>query len=209
MRMVLALYLLFGVHVSACSNGNDENNAGTSGLKPAENAVLNSDVNLQNTPGSSAETPSPNPRDVVIFDGKNYIKKSGWKTPPKKDTYVDESYDQGDVMYLTESGKRVRKNTVLYGYRTSWWHSQEFYYDRGDLDYLKGKLEAVAFMEISANGKVFMHSITVGKVVRLSSNNLDHQDPFGYRIQDRDGDGIFETLLPDESGIVVPNWVLK
>ena len=55
-----------------------------------------------------------------------------------------------------------------------------------------------------------MYSITVEKVVTPSpSNNEDHVDPFGYRIQDRDGDGIFETLLPRGTDIVVPNWVLK
>lgn len=207
MKLVLSLYLLlFSVHISGCSNGIEGKNAAPSATKPAENAVLPSEVHFQNRPHPSKENPSPKPRDVVMFDGKQYVKKSGWKTPPKKDTYIDESYDQGDVMYLTESGKRVRTNTILYDYRTSWWHSQEFHYEGRDLDYLKGKLESLSFMEISANGKVFMYSITVGP---LTLNDLNHRDPFGYRIQDRDGDGIFETLLPRDADIVIPNWVVN
>lgn len=209
MKVAFSLYLLlFGVHIFACSGAIDDTNSGASGPKPAENAVLNSEVNHQNTPGPSGENASPNPRDIVLFDGKTYIKKSGWKTPSRRDTYIDESYDQGSVEGRTEKGKQVRTNTLLYGYRTSWWHSQDFYYAGRDLDYLKGKLESLSFMETSVNGKVFMYSITVGPLIL---NDLDHRDPFGYQIQDRDGDGIFETLLSrsDESDIVVPNWVLK
>ncbi|MGD9631122.1 MAG: hypothetical protein AB7V18_17940 [Pyrinomonadaceae bacterium] len=207
MRIVLSLYLLlFGVHFSGCSKGIEGDNAAPSSPKPTENAVLPSAVNLQDTPGAPVESSSPNPGDVVLFDGKYYKKKSGWKTPPKNDTYIDESYDQGSVEGRTEKGKQVRTNTLLYGYRTSWWHSQDFYYEGRDLDYLKGKLESLSFMETSVNGKVFMYSITVGPLIL---NDLDHKDPFGYRIQDRDGDGIFETLLPRDADVVVSDWVLK
>lgn len=201
--------LLFGTHFFACSGAIGDRRAGPSVPKPAENALLNSAVDPRATPGPSGENASHDTRDTVVFDGKNHIRRTGWKTPPKKDTDIDESYDQGDVMYLTESGRRVRTNTVLYLYRTPWWHLQDFHYDRGDLDYLKGKLEVVSFMEMSANGKIFLYSISVETVVPVPSNSLDHQDPFGYRILDRDGDRIFETLLARDAEIVVPNWVLR
>lgn len=208
MKVLLSLYsLLLVVHISGCSKGIEGNNAAPSEPKPTVNAVLPSTTNFENTPRPSDENASPNPRDVVLFDGKNYIKKSGWKTPSRNDTYIDESHDQGSVESRTEKGKQVRTKTLFYGYRTSWWHSQNFFYEGRDLDYLKGKLESLSFMEISVNGKVFMYSITVGP---LMLNDLDHRDPFGYRIQDRDGDGIFETLLGDHyDEIVAPNWVLK
>lgn len=206
MKVALSLYLLLFVgHISACSKGIEENNAALSGPKPTENAVPSATMNLQETPGPSIERSSPNPRDVVLFDG-NYKKKSGWKTPSRNDTYIDESYDQGTVEGTTKNGKQVRTHTIFYRYRTPWLHSQDFYYERGDLDYLKGKLESLSFLETSVNGKVFMYSITVGPLIM---NDLDHRDPFGYQIQDRDGDGIFETLLSDDADIVVPNWVLK
>lgn len=201
MKVALSLYLLlFGVHISGCSKSVDENNAAASNLKRTEKAFPNSEVNPQNTPGLPIESSSPTSRDVVLFDGKNYIKKSGWITPSPSDTYIDESYDQGSVEGATEKGKRVRTNTILYGYRTSWWHSQDFYYEGRDLDYLKGKLEGFSFIETSVNGKVFMYSITVGPLIL---NDLDHRDPFGYQIQDRDGDGIFETLLARDADIIV------
>lgn len=211
MKVTLSMYLLlFGVHISACSTGIDDRNSGASGPKPAGNTVLNSEVNLQKTPGPPIESSSPNRRDIVLFDGKNYIKKSGWKTPSRSDTYIDESYDQGKGEGVTVSGKRVRTNTIFYLYKVPWLYSQDFYYEGRDLDYLKGKLESLSFMEISVNGKVFMYSISTQKVVEPPpSMNEDHEDPFGYQIQDRNGDGIFETLLGDYDEIIVPNWVLK
>ncbi len=210
MRMSLILYLLlFGFHIFGCSKAVPENNTGTSNLKPAENAVLNSEVIPRNTPSPSIERPSPNPRDVVLFDGTNFIKKSGWKMPPKNDTYIDENYDQGDPERLTKSGKKVKTNTILYGYRTPWLYSEDFFYEGRNLDYLKAKLESFSFLEMSANGKVFFYSIFAQKVVSPPSDNEPHLDPFSYQIMDADGDGVFETLLGDYDEIVVPNWVLR
>lgn len=210
MKVALSLYLLLlGVHIFGCTKAVEENNAGISSPKPAENVLLNSEATPQNTPRPSIESSSPNPRDVVLFDGKNYIKKSGWKKPSRSDTYVDENYDQGDPWRVTKSGKKVMTKTILYGYRTPWLHSEDFYYEGRKLDYLKGKLESLSFLEMSANGKVFMYSISVEKVVSPPSNNESHQDPFGYRIMDADGDGIFETLVHADGDIVVPDWVLQ
>lgn len=211
MKVALSLYLLlFGVHISGCSKAVEDSNSGAFVPKPAENAVLNSEVLPQNTPSPSIETSSPNPRDVVLFDGKNYIKKSGWKTPSRNDAYIVENYDQGEEERVTESGKQIRTIAILYFYKTSSLHSQDFYYKGGDLDYLKGQLESLSFMEMSANGKVFFYSVTAQKVITPPpSNNDPHEDPFVYKIMDADGDGTFETLIPLDRGIVVPNWVLR
>ncbi len=210
MKVVLSLYLLlFGVHISACSNEIDNSKSRASGLTPAKNVVLNSEVNFRNTAVLPIETSSANPRDVVLFDGKNYIKKSGWKTPSRNDTYIDESYDQNKVEGVTESGKQVRTNTIFYLYKIKWLYSEDFYYAGRDLDYLKGQLELLCFLETSVNGKVFMYSLTAQKVVPAPSNT-DHEHPTIYQIQDRNGDGIFETLLgKHDDEIIIPNWVLK
>lgn len=211
MRMSLTLcLLLFGVLISGCSKAGSENNAGTSSLKPAENAVINSEVPPRNTPSPSIERSSPSPRDVVLFDGTNYLKKSGWKKPSKKDTYIDENYDQGDPERLTKSGKKVKTNTIVYDYRPPWLYSQDFYYEGQDLDFLKGKLKSTSFIEMSANGKVFFYSVFVEKVVSSPpSNDEPHEHLTSYQIMDTDGDDIFETLLGDYDEIVVPDWVLK
>ncbi len=211
MKMSLTLYLLlFGVHIFGCSKAVEENNAvGTPSLMPAQDAPANIWAKSRsNMPSQPIESSSPSPRDFVLFDGKNYIKKNGWKKPSKKDTYKDENYDQGDAERVTKSGKRVRTKTDLFLIR--WLHSQDFIYKGRELDYLKGKLESTSFIEMSANGKVFFYSVFVEKVVSSPpSNDEPHEHLTSYRIMDADGDGIFETLLGDYDEIVVPDWVLK
>lgn len=212
MRMLLILFLLFlGVHIAACSKAVKENNAvNTPGLIPVQDDPANIWAKSRsNSPSQPIESYSPGLRDVVLFDGKNYIKKNGWKKPSKKDTYKDEKYDQGDGERVTKSGKRVRTKTDRYLIRPPWLHSQDFIYKGRELDYLKGKLESFTFMEMSANSKVFLYSIMVEKVVSVPPSNGDHREQFVYELMDADGDGIFETLIHDDADIVVPDWVLK
>jgi hypothetical protein len=220
MKLALSLLLLFlGVHISACSKAVEENNAvGTPGLMPAQDAPANIwGKSRSNMPSQPIEISSPGPRDVVLFDGKNYIKKNGWKKPSKKDTYKDETYDQGDAERVTKSGKRVNTKTDHYSILPPWLHSENFFYKGRELDYLKGKLESLYFLEMSANGKIFLYTISGKKIVSSSgektvssatSNSDDHEDAFTYQILDNNGDGVFETLVYDDE-IIVPDWVLK
>jgi hypothetical protein len=213
MKLLPSLLLLFlGIYAFGCSKAVEGNNAvGTPGLMPAQDSPANIWAKSRsNMPSQPIESSSPSPRDVVLFDGKNYIKRNGWKTPSKRDTYKDENYDQGDAERMTKSGKQIRTKTDHYLIRPPWLHSQDFIYKGRELDYLKGKLESFFFTEMSANSKVFLYSITVEKVVSVPpSNNDPHEDPFVYEIMDSDGDGIFETLLGDYDETIVPNWVLK
>lgn len=212
MKLLSSLLLLFlGVYVAGFSKAVEENNGGTSSMKSAENVLVNSEVNSRNTSSQPIESSSPSRRDIVFFDGKNYIKKNGWKKPPKKDTYKDETYSQGEMSELelaTKQGKRVKAKRDLYYIRPLWWHSQDFIYKGQELDYLKGKLRAGFFTEISVNSKVFLYNITVEKVVSGIPPDGDHREPFVYEIMDSDGDGIFETLVQDDENSIVPNWVL-
>lgn len=213
MKVLLFLLLLFlGAHIFACSKAVEENGAvGTHGQMPAQDAPANIWANLRsNTPRKTIESSSPGPRDVVFFDGKNYIKKSGWKTPPKKDKYKDENYDLADREGVTKSGKKIKTKTDHYLIRPLWLDSQDFIYKGRELDHMKGKLEGSFFLETSANNKVFSYSISVKKVESAPPSNGDHWEPFIYEIMDADGDGIFETLVGDyDEEIIVPNWVLK
>lgn len=212
MEIRVSLFLLFFVFISSCSKSTEKSNVSTSGVKPLETAASNPQVNLQNAPTPTVESKStPNPKDVVRFDGTNYIKKSGWKVPSRNDTYVDDTYDQGNVKRMTENGKQVEMKTVNYLYKAPWLYSQDFYFEGRELDYMKGSLSAGHFFEMSVNGKVFMYTIGGNeKVVPPPGSNSDpHKDPFGYQIMDKDGDGIFETLLGPFDEIIVPNWVLK
>ncbi len=97
-----------------------------------------------------------------------------------------------------------------YIYKTRAKFLEEFHFEGNDLNYLKGPLESEAFFEVRANGKVFMYTVFFEKVLPPPVSNSDHRgDSNQYQIQDKDGDGIFETLLGDYDEIIVPNWVLK
>jgi hypothetical protein len=204
MKLALSLCLLsFGVFIASCSTEISRNNGSPPDVTSVPTAESHSSPTVENDS-------SPNPNDVVIFDGKNYIKKNGWKIPSRKDIYKDDTYDGGLVQRTTESGKRVETTTTRYFYKTTWLYSQDFYFEGSGLDWMKGQLESPSFLEMSVKGKVFFYSIFTEKIMPPpQSNNDPHEDPFRYKIMDADGDGIFETLLGKNDDIVVPDWVLK
>jgi hypothetical protein len=194
--------------ISSCSKVIVENKTTATSSDTAKTADIESATVSNQSPETVQSVPSSNPRDTVFLDGKNYIKKSGWKVPSRKNIYIDDSPYQVIVTGKTKAGHEVKMSTIHYIYRTPWIYSEDFYWGGQDLEYLKGKLKSDNFSEMSANGKVFMYSINVEKIVPPPASNSDpHEDPFMYRIQDRNGDGIFETLLGED--FIVPNWVLR
>lgn len=209
--VLLFLWLSFLFYSSSCSGAGGVNSAATTNANDAPAAANETEGNVSDQSSMIVESsPSPKPKDVVVFDGKNYIKKRGWKTPSRNDAYIDDTYDQGIVERVTENGKQVRTKTIDYIFKTPWLYSQDFYFKGRGLESMKGQLESTSFLEMSVNGKVFFYSIFTQKVVSPPpSNNDPHEDPFRYQIMDADGDGIFETLLGDYDELVVPNWVLK
>jgi hypothetical protein len=211
MKTPALLFLLILFHTSSCSDAARVNNTVTSDVNRPRAVENQSPGNVSDQSSQTVEwSPSRNPKDVVVFDGKNYIKKSGWKVPPRKHSYKDETYESDLERRTTESGKRVITTTIEYIYKTPWLYSQDFYFEGGGLESMKGQLESASFLEMSANGKVFFYSVFTQKVLSPPpSNNDSHEDPFRYKIMDANGDGIFETLLGDYDEIIVPNWVLK
>jgi len=205
------LVVSFLFHTSSCSSTAGLNSAATTNSNIRPEAENQSAGNASDQSSKTVEvSPSPEPKDVVLFGGKNYIKKSGWKLPSRNETYVDDTQVKDAVKCITEKGKPVNITKILYVYKTPWLYSEDFHYERRNLDIIKGKLQAGYFLEMSVNGRVFMYSISGEKIVEPPASNTDpHEDPFVYQIQDTDGDGIFETLLGDYDEIIVPNWVLK
>ena len=211
MKIPILLVLSFLFHTSSCSSDVVVNNAATTNFNSPPAAENQNAGNVSDQSSQDVESgPSSKPKDVVVFDGKNYLKKSGWKVPSRKEAYLNDTYDQGVVERVTKNGKQVRTKTIDYIFKTPWLYSQDFYFVGRGLESMKGQLESTSFLEMSVNGKVFFYSIFTQKVVSPPpSNNDPHEDPFRYQIMDADGDGIFETLLGDYDEIIVPNWVLK
>ena len=211
MKIPILLVLSFLFHNSSCSSTIVVNNAAPTKSEsvPTTENRLTSVVSNQSSKILENRS-SQNPKDAVVFDGTNYIKKSGWKVPSRDNTYINEAYRSDTVKGVTEQGHEVKMTTKQYIYKTPWSFSENFNFEGRNLDYMKGNLKCGAFFEMRANGKVFMYTVFVEKVVTPPpSNNDPHEDPTSYQIQDKDGDGIFETLLGDYDEIIVPNWVLK
>lgn len=195
--------------ISACSKVIVENSAAPTNSETAAKTTDNQSAAASNQPPESVESvPSSNPRDAVFFDGKNYIKKSGWKVPSRNNCYIDDSPYQIIVTGKTKAGHEVKISTIHYICRTPWIYSEDFYKGGKAPEYMRGKLKSGNFSQMSANGKVFMYRINVEKIVPPPASNSDpHEDPFMYAIQDGNGDGIFETRLGGD--FIVPNWVLR
>lgn len=213
-QLILSLSVL--LHSASCSNAVVVNNSDipkSNNAQVAENqTVSNQTVSIES--GQSNQIADSNTsaslREFVMFDGKNYIKRSGWKTPSKKNAFIDNEYDRSNTEGVNKSGKKVRTTSRSYSIVPPWEYSQDFSYEDGKLDYLKGRLISNNFLETSVNGKVFLYWISAQKVGSRSPSNDDpHHDPFVYEIMDSDGDGIFETLLGEYDEIIVPDWVLK
>jgi hypothetical protein len=172
--------------ISSCSKPVCENNAATP------------NVNNAGTPEKKLPSKS---EDVVLSDGQNSTKKSGWRVPTTNKRKIEETSVN---LMPTEEGKEVEVTHTHYSFEIPWSYTEDFLDLRGPL-----KLESHFIMEHSIKGKVFMYTI-FAKETRVTppSNSEPHEDTFVYLIQDMDGDGIFETLIHGED-VIVPKWVLK
>lgn len=192
--------MLLAFHISSCSEAavSSEtvavNNTGTPGNASTP------DVNSTSTPVTKS---SSNSEAVDPFYTKNHVKQSGWQIPiSNKRRYIRTE----EIMMPIKKGKEVRVTTTDYGYsyEDSWAYSEDSLHPNGPM-----KLESVFFTEYNVKGKVFMYSILVKEVkVPPPSNSDDPGERFLYKIQDTDGDGVFETLVHGDE-ILVPKWVLK
>ncbi len=207
MKVWVSLFLLaIAFSIPSCSKAvGDPNTAANSGTVQISENESSTSVSNQ-SPEVVESTPPSNPRDRVVFDGTNYIKKNGWLVPSSKGTNVTKKETE---MGTTNDGSEIEVITTYHDYKTPKSYSENFYHEGPNLANVKGRLISGGFTKYSAHGKTFMYSIFAEKVVPPPASNSDpHVDPFVYQIMDTDGDGIFETLR-GEYEIIVPNWVLK
>lgn len=113
MKILVSLFfLVFGFCISSCSKNTVADNASPSSIE----------VNNVRTPETNL---SSNSKNDVIFDGKNYIKKSGWIVPSQSKRHLERKRTR---MMSNEEGKEVEVTTADYSYETAWTYSQDFKY---------------------------------------------------------------------------------
>ena len=107
MKVRVSLCLLgLALSNSSCSKDIEENNVAPTNMNTVQTAENQSAIPVSNRSAEIVASKSPsNPRDPVVFDGKNYVKKSGWSVPPHNDTYVDATYAEGAVKGTTKAAR--------------------------------------------------------------------------------------------------------
>jgi hypothetical protein len=190
--------LLLGFYFGSCSQVANVNSEII-----ARNGVAPPNTNSSLDPKKS---PTPN-EEEVLFDGKNYLKKSGWRIP-RLDGRREVVQTSVEAM-SSQTGKDVDVTTKLYSYDEPIVYSLNFSSKRSELDDFKGNLETPWFRELSLDGKIFRY-IIFAKVIKgsLPSNREPAEERYEYLLQDDDGDGVFETFIY-KGDIKVPAWVFK
>lgn len=75
---------------------------------------------------------------------------------------------------------------------------------------LHGELVLISFKEFRLNDNIYLYSIVAKKNEDINQKNINaHNELLIYQILDNDGDGIFETLIDNDSTILIPKWCVK
>jgi hypothetical protein len=158
-----------------------------------------------NSSGNKAEiTPSPRPKlvDNSKTAGGRVVRKDGWKVPmPTKKKLFESIVDS----VASNNGKAVKvtKNTYVTEEEDFIFTNDPFTSEE-ERQLVGGLLKLLFIKEFRVNGKVYAYDI--GVRIAKPANHID-EIGFGYRIVDFDGDGKFETMLPDDDvELKVPAW---
>jgi hypothetical protein len=134
------------------------------------------------------------------------IKAEGWQIPsPEKKEQVRKktkslNSDEGDAFEVT----------LTYYVPTERFIYREKPLNDNQIILVKGELELFDFIEYRVKDKIFAYTIFARRYkIDQPNDNSSHEHKFVYRILDSNGDGKFETLLTDNSELLVPQWILK
>ena len=108
--------------ISSCSKAIVGNNPASPNTTEAPEPERSRPASTQSAETVESRT-SSNPRDAVLFDGKDYIKKSGWNVPSKNETYVEKRETQ---IERTQNGKEVKVTSIHYIYKSPRFYSEDF-----------------------------------------------------------------------------------
>jgi hypothetical protein len=122
--------------------------------------------------------------------------------------------ERGDTRiqsFTSESGKSIKVTRTTYYPVDDFYFTDEPFTPEVARQLVGGTLQLKLIDELKVNGKIFAYVINVTSMMshaQSNSNSLHNGHPFGYPILDKDGDGKFETLLPDDDvELQVPAWV--
>lgn len=171
-------------------------------------AVFSFDCSTVNTSSFSnkLETkilPSPTPTDSPQNHEAKYINPDGWEIPlpeKRKKTRVIER----DVK--TEDGKIAKRTLTIYSPTDDFFFHRESFSQ--DSEITTGLLKLQGIYELKVKEKVYGYTIYAQKTIpdEQTGKHTSIGPTFFYQCFDTDGDGKFETLVTDTSGMLIPSW---
>jgi len=162
-------------------------------------------LNISSGKNNSENVAVPLPKKTpVIIEGR-IINETGWKVPQKNDT---KSWTPTVKKINSIEGKPFNVKINYFLPNENVLYTEELFSE--NVTRLHGELVLDSFEELSLNDKVYLYSIVAKENESINQRNVnDHNDKLIYQILDSDGDGIFETLIDNDSTILIPKWVTK
>jgi hypothetical protein len=140
----------------------------------------------------------------VIIEGR-IINETGWKVPQKNDT---ETSPTTVKTINSVEGKPFKVKTTYFTPNNPVFYTEELFSE--NVTRLQGELVLKGFEEFRLNDKVYLYSIGAKEKENINQQNINaHNEMLEYQILDTDGDGIFETLIDNGSGVLIPKWITK
>jgi hypothetical protein len=146
--------------------------------------------------------PSP-PSSPQIYEAK-FIRQEGWKIPLPEKRKKTRTIER-DVK--SENGKSVKRILTIYIPKDDFFYQREVGISNSGNELKSELLKLQSIWEIKANEKKYSYTITARKA--KPDEQEDHQHDFIYRYFDLDGDGKFETLISNDSEVLVPSWATQ
>jgi hypothetical protein len=108
----------------------------------------------------------------------------------------------------SEDGKKVEVERVIYGSRKLFFFEMEMSSRSRETQSNNELLKLESVYEFKVKKRAFFYSIFArqAKPDAQIGRPIPAMHMFVYRILDKDGDGKFETLVSDDSKIIVPKW---
>lgn len=159
---------------------------------------LNNKLEIKTSPSL---TPPNTPQN---YEAK-FIREEGWKIPmperAKKMRIIEREVK-------SENGKMVKRTLTIYNPIGEFSFQRESSTSSSGIQIPSESLELESIWEIKINGKIYSYTVVArkAKLNEQTDNSVLTRHAFPYRYFDTDGDGKFETLVTDDSNILVPSW---
>jgi len=155
---------------------------------------------------NTSVTPIP-PDSLQKYEAK-FVKEEGWEIPLPEKRKATRTIEREAK---SENGTSVKRMLTVYIPIDAFFFQREPYASGLDKEMTTGLLRLQAIYELKVKEKIYGYTIYAQKTAldEQTRKSVPSGKIFFYQCFDTDGDGKFETLVTDQSGISVPDWVTQ